>query len=85
MTDMEIRIACAKVLGIEFDPKNPVSEWYNPITDKAQALGLVEALGLWILGKKDGQWMVATSEPGRAAYSKSLTRAISECAALNAK
>jgi hypothetical protein len=93
MTDLELVRNCAKIVGVtiftmEDDPdKFPyyyddgaISYW--PLTNKAQASDLQDALKLTVLwDDTTGKWGAASYRPTRVSYNADKLRAICECAA----
>ena len=91
LTDTEIVAACARAMGFLPDPNfsGGVQEYrlngikFNPLTDRAQAMELVEKLHLFVgWSPLSNMWSVTphnASEP--EGYDSNLLRAICLCAA----
>lgn len=89
LSDKEIVAACARAMEMEFfihDSitgvwRNGMRAHYNPLTDCAQAMELVEKLEMFIARTNTGFWEVYALCSGGKVFSENLLRAICLCAA----
>lgn len=97
LTDTEIVAACARAMGLKwighyatraFREQENWAEWpdgtksiYNPLTDRAQAMELVEKLKMFICRTNTGFWETYALGSGGKTFSENLLRAICLCAA----
>ena len=92
LSDQEIVAACARAVGIKVyelhgklwcDFRAVGSQFYSPITDRAQAMELVEKLHLFVgWSPRSNKWAVTPhNDTGPEGYDSNLLRAICLCAA----
>ena len=92
LTDTEIVAACARAIGVQPHPMWNAAKWptpdffgthgvFNPLTDRAQAMELVEKLEMFIARTNTGFWETYALCSGGKTFSENLLRAICLCAA----